>query len=188
MKKILITQRLTFTDDRSIRPHVLRFILPGPYTPSLSNLSALHPHHHPADLTYYGTTARALWWIHSLIRHHNFLNVYSLILYRPHHSHGLYFSDPTTTSRFFSNPYFIIIFILIVWLVCFFIKVVSFSLVIKTLHKYFVNSCWMLHYMAKSWLSLTIPQLFNIKLNLPIAIINNSMININLFPYFRLFP
>ena len=92
MKKILITQRLTFTDDRRVHPHVLRFILPGPYTPSLSNLSALLPHHHPAKLTYYGTTARALWSIHSLIRYHNFLKVYSLILYHPHHSHWLYFS------------------------------------------------------------------------------------------------
>ena len=157
MKKILITQRLTFTDDRRVHPHVLRFILPGPYTPSLSNLSALLPHHHPAKLTYYGTTARALWSIHSLIRYHNFLKVYSLILYHPHHSHWLYFSDPTTTSSFFSNPYFIIIFILIVlWLVCFFIKVVSFSLVIKTLHKHFVyNKCWMLHYINHDFLYLS---------------------------------
>lgn len=131
MKKILITQRLTFTDDRSVRPHVLRFILPGPYTPSLSNLSALLPHHHPADLTYYGTTARALWWIHSLIRYHNFLNVYSLILYRPHHSHGLYFSDPTTTSSFFPIHILLSFLYLLYDLYAFLLKLYHFPLLLK---------------------------------------------------------
>lgn len=160
-----------------------------------TSLSALIPHYYQADPQ--GPSSP------NILRHNSKSTVIDILLNQipeflksiplfsaTHITHtGSNFSDPTLLAVFF--PIHILLpflYLLYYDLYVFLLQVVSFSLVVKTLHKHFINSCWMLQYMAKSWPSLTIPLLCNIKLNLPIAIINNSMININLFPYFRLFP